>query len=87
VTTRRAGRAYYVIKPVREALILDQPGGAEFKSYACAAQAVLLVVLVPLYGAQATRLPRRRLVNVVTAFCIAFLPAFYLLAEAKQHRK
>jgi hypothetical protein len=28
VTTRRAGRAYYVIKPVREALILDQPGGA-----------------------------------------------------------
>ena len=75
--------AYYVIKPVREALILDQPGGAELKSYAYAAQAVLLVVLVPLYGALATRLPRRRLINVVTAFCIACLPAFYLLAEAK----
>ena len=75
--------AYYVVKPVREVLILDQPGGAELKSYAYAAQAVLLVVLVPLYGALATRLPRRRLINVVTAFFIACLPAFYLLAEAK----
>ena len=75
--------AYYVMKPVREALILDQPGGAELKSYAYGAQAVLLVVLVPLYGALATRLPRRRLINVVTAFFIACLPAFYMLAEAK----
>ena len=33
--------AYYVMKPVREVLILDQPGGAELKSYAYAAQAVL----------------------------------------------
>ncbi len=66
--------AYYVVKPVREVLILDQPGGAELKSYAYAAQAVLLVVLVPLYGALATRLPRRRLINVVTAFFIACLP-------------
>jgi AAA family ATP:ADP antiporter len=75
--------AYYVMKPVREALILAQPGGAELKSYAYAAQAILLAVLVPLYGALATRLPRRRLINVVTALFIACLPAFYLLAEAK----
>ena len=75
--------AYYVMKPVREALILDQPGGAELKSYAYAAQAGVLFVLVPLYGALATRLPRRRLINVVTAFFIACLPVFYLLAEAK----
>ena len=64
-------------------LILDQPGGAELKSYAYAAQAVLLLVLVPLYGALATRLPRRRLINVVTSFFVACLPVFYLLAEAK----
>ncbi len=74
--------AYYVMKPVREALILDQPGGAELKSYAYAAQAVLLVVLVPLYSSLATRLPRRRLINAVTAFFIACLPLFYLAAEA-----
>jgi AAA family ATP:ADP antiporter len=73
--------AYYVMKPVREVLILAQPGGAELKSYAYAAQAVLLVVLVPLYGAVAARLPRRRLINGVTALFIACLPVFYALAE------
>jgi len=73
--------AYYVMKPVREVLILNQPGGAELKSYAYAGQAALLVVLVPLYGAVASRLPRRQLINVVTALFIAFLPVFYLLAE------
>jgi AAA family ATP:ADP antiporter len=73
--------AYYVMKPVREALILAQPGGAEIKSYSYAAQAALFVVLVPLYSALATRLPRRRLINVVTALFIACLPAFYMLAQ------
>jgi AAA family ATP:ADP antiporter len=73
--------AYYVMKPVREALILAQPGGAEIKSYSYAAQALLFVVLVPLYSALATRLQRRRLINVVTALFIACLPAFYMLAQ------
>jgi ATP:ADP antiporter, AAA family len=77
--------AYYVMKPVREALILAQPGGAEIKSYSMALQAVLLAIIVPAYGALATRLPRRRLINVVTAFFIACLPLFYLAAEAKLH--
>jgi AAA family ATP:ADP antiporter len=73
--------AYYVMKPVREALILAQPGGAEIKSYSMALQAVLLVFLVPAYGKLATWLPRRRLINSVTAFFIACLPLFYLAAE------
>ena len=75
--------AYYVMKPVREVLILDQPGGAELKSYAYGMQAVLLMVVIPLYSSLATMLPRRQLINVVTAFFIACLPIFYLLAEAK----
>jgi len=75
--------AYYVMKPVREALILAQPGGAEIKSYAMAGQALLLVAVVPAYGALAARLPRRRLINVVTAFFVACLPLFYLAAELK----
>jgi AAA family ATP:ADP antiporter len=74
--------AYYVMKPAREAFILDQHGGAEIKSYALGAQAVLLVGLVPLYGNLATRLPRRRLINLVTAFFIACLPAFYLASTS-----
>ena len=69
------------MKPVREVLILNQPGGAEIKSYAYAAQAGLLFLLVPLYGSLASRLPRRRLINVVTALFIACLPVFYGLAE------
>ena len=75
--------AYYVMKPVREAFILDQPGGAEIKSYALAAQAVLLAAIVPAYGRLATRLPRRRLINVVTLFFILCLPLFYGLAQAR----
>jgi AAA family ATP:ADP antiporter len=74
--------AYYVIKPAREALILVQPGGAEIKSYATALQVVLLAAAVPAYGALATRLARRRLVNVFTALFIGCLPLFYLAAQA-----
>ncbi len=74
--------AYYVIKPVREALILSG-GGAEVKSYASAGQAILLLGLVPLYGLLADHLPRRRLLNVVTAFFVACLIAFWALARAK----
>jgi AAA family ATP:ADP antiporter len=75
--------AYYLLKPVREVLILDQPGGAEMKAYAYGIQALVLFAAVPLYGALASRLPRRRLINIVTAFIIGCLPVFYLLAEAK----
>jgi AAA family ATP:ADP antiporter len=77
--------AYYVMKPVREALILAQPGGAEIKSYSMALQAVLLAAVVPAYGALAGRLPRRRLINIVTSFFIACLPIFFLAAEQRWH--
>lgn len=69
--------AYYVIKPVREALILSAPHGAELKSYAAAGQAVLLLALVPLYGALADHLPRRKLLNVVTGFFVVCLIGFF----------
>jgi AAA family ATP:ADP antiporter len=71
---------YYVIKPVREALILAG-GGAELKSYTSAGQTLLLLGAVPLYAALASRVSRRRLINVVTIFFVACLGAFYLLAQ------
>jgi AAA family ATP:ADP antiporter len=74
--------AYYVIKPIREALILAG-SGAEVKSYASAGQALLLLVLVPAYGALADRLPRRTLLNTVTAFFALCLVGFYLLTRAQ----
>ena len=74
--------AYYVIKPIREALILSG-GGAEVKSYAAAGQAVLLLILVPAYGALADRLPRRKLLTSVTAFFVACLVMFYALVKGE----
>jgi ATP:ADP antiporter, AAA family len=73
--------AYYFIKPVREALILSGEG-AEVKSYAAAGQTILLLGLVPAYGLLADRLPRRALLNAVTAFFVVCLVVFYALARA-----
>lgn len=71
--------AYYVIKPVREALILDIESGAEYKSYASAAIAVLLLVVVPLYARAASRMEPNRLVVGVTLFFSTHLVGFYIL--------
>ncbi|HET7217898.1 MAG TPA: MFS transporter [Vicinamibacterales bacterium] len=72
--------AYYVLKPVREALILGQ-GSAELKTYMSAGQVVLLAFVVPYYGRLVVRFERMRLINVVTAFFVACLIAFYVLAQ------
>jgi hypothetical protein len=42
--------AYYIIRPVREALLLSAPGGAEIKSYLGAILAASFLVIVPAYG-------------------------------------
>lgn len=72
--------AYYIIKPVREGLILAG-GGAEVKSYAAAGQALLLLGLVPLYARLADWLPRLRLITVVTFFFVACLGLFFVLGR------
>lgn len=71
---------YYIIKPVREALILAG-GGAELKAYSSAGQSLLLLGIVPLYGFLASRVARRTLINAVTFFFVACLVAFYLVAR------
>jgi AAA family ATP:ADP antiporter len=73
--------AYYVLKPVREALILGE-GSAELKSYMSAVQVVVLAVVVPVYGGLVSRLARVRLINVVTGFFVACLAGFFLAAQA-----
>ncbi|HYQ88025.1 MAG TPA: Npt1/Npt2 family nucleotide transporter [Candidatus Binatia bacterium] len=75
--------SYYLLKTIREPLILASPGGgAEVKSYAAAAMAGLLLILVPLYSAIASRVSRVRLINSVTLFFIACLIAFFGLSQA-----
>ena len=72
--------AYYLLKTVREVLILTQ-GGAEVKSYSSAGQAALLLVLVPLFGAFASRVNRVRLVTGVTLFFASNLVVFIFLGK------
>jgi ATP:ADP antiporter, AAA family len=74
--------AYYLIKPVREALILGELG-PEVKAYAGAAQALLFLFIVPVYSAIASRVTRVRLINGVTAFFISNLLLFYSMGQAQ----
>jgi len=73
---------YYVLKTVREALILTE-SGAEVKSYAAAGQALLLLVAVPAYAALASRVNRVWLVGGVTLFFASHLLVFYALGMAR----
>ena len=70
--------AYYIIKPVRDALMLDS-WPAEVKSYLNAAIAVLLVFVVKIFSRMASRFPRQKLITWVTLFFISNLVLFYIL--------
>ena len=72
--------SYYIVKPVRDALILAE-GGAEVKSYAAAGQAILLIGAVRLFSMLASRMPRKPLINAVTIFFTCCLGLFYVLAR------
>ena len=67
---------YYLLKTVREALILTE-GGAYVKAYSSAGQAALLMLLVPLYGYIGTKVVRIRLIAGLLLFFIANLAIFY----------
>ena len=67
--------AYYLLKTAREVFILSE-GGAEVKSYSSAGQALLLLVLVPLYSSFASRVKRVQLVQWVTVFFASHLLLF-----------
>jgi AAA family ATP:ADP antiporter len=70
--------AYYLLKTVREPLVLgENGGGAEIKSYAAAFQALLLVGLASGFGWLAGRFERRRLITIVTCFFVANLVLFW----------
>ena len=73
--------AYYILKTVREALILGE-GTAELKSYLSAGQVVVLALVVPFYGRLVARFPRITLINIVTVFFVICPVVFYLLAQA-----
>ncbi|HET9990287.1 MAG TPA: MFS transporter [Kofleriaceae bacterium] len=71
--------AYYLLKTVREPLILLQ-GGAAVKLYARAGQGVLMVGVVYVYGELARRYGRVKLLGGVFLFFISNLAVFAVLA-------
>ena len=82
---------YYVLKTVREPLILASGGdsalpfpvsGAEGKAYAASVQAFCLVLASIAYGRLAARWPVRRLISRVIAFFFLCLLGFYGAAYA-----
>ena len=73
--------AYYLIRPVREALILTE-GTAELRSYAVGVQALLLILILPLYGQLVRRSASNRVFQFVMAFFALNLVAFSLIGHA-----
>jgi ATP:ADP antiporter, AAA family len=71
---------YYFLKTVRESLILAE-GGAEVKAYSSAAQAILLLGVVPFYGWIGTHLNRNRLLRWTTLFFALNLILFYFVGR------
>jgi ATP:ADP antiporter, AAA family len=74
--------AYYLIKTVREPLILLSGvwglKGSELKTYGASAQALLLLLLIPLYARVVGRVPRWRLIRgslLVNALCLVLFIA------------
>ena len=78
--------AYYLLKTVREPLILLWGlwglQGDELKIYATSAQALLLLVVLPLYGVLAARVHRLALVRFTLIGFIAALGVFMVLGIA-----
>ena len=78
--------AYYVLKTAREGLILSGGmfglRGDELKIYATGAMALMFVIVVPAYGALASRVDRIRLINISYSIVIACLGVFFLLGRA-----
>lgn len=69
--------AYYLLKTVREALILTE-GSAYIKAYSSAGQAALLMILVPIYGYVGAKVVRIKLLTGLLLLFISNLALFYL---------
>ncbi|HEY5447154.1 MAG TPA: Npt1/Npt2 family nucleotide transporter, partial [Polyangia bacterium] len=72
--------AYYILKVIREPLIL-MGGGAVSRSYARGMQAGLLFLVIPAYSALANRVEPARLVKWIFGTFVVCLATFFLLGK------
>lgn len=73
--------AYYVLKTLREPLLLVDDS-AEMKSYAYATIALALLVVIPVYGAVARHTDKTQLTRLLTVFFVVNLLFFIVLGRA-----
>ncbi len=73
--------AYYILKVIREPLILLE-GGAVARSYARGLQAGLLLLIIPGYGLLANRFEPAKLVKWIMAVFVACVAGFVILGLA-----
>ncbi len=71
--------AYYLIKPVREALVISSARVRSSEATLAAAQAILFIFVVKGFSRLASKVPRHLLITWVTLFFISNLVLFYLL--------
>ncbi|HEX2871752.1 MAG TPA: Npt1/Npt2 family nucleotide transporter [Polyangiaceae bacterium] len=76
--------AYYILKVIREPLILLE-GGAVERSYARGLQALLLVLFLPIYGLLANRYEPAKLVKWVMGVFVLCVGGFVFLGELGLH--
>lgn len=74
--------AYYLLKVLREPLMLRSPGDAEIKSYASGVMAVLIVPAVLAYSRISERISRTRLLTTTTLFFASNLLLFFVFERA-----
>lgn len=76
--------AYYILKVIREPLILLE-GGAVERSYARGLQAGILLLLIPAYGVLANRFEPSRLVKWIMGIFVLSLAVFVTLGQLGVH--
>lgn len=72
--------SYYMLKTLREPLLLSK-ATAETKSYAYAVIALVLLFVVPVYGALYQRLPRRQFSLWISGVLLLVQFAFFVLSQ------
>src|SRR5512136_2128093 len=79
--------AYYILKPLRESLLLVDKDAPVVKSLLGGAQAVLFVFVIKAFSRLASKVPRHILITWTTSFFISNLVVFYALHAGGMARK
>jgi len=74
--------AYYILKPLREALLLVDKDSAVVKCCLSGVQAILLIFVIKAFSRLASRVPRHLLITWTTLFFISNLVIFYFFSLA-----